>query len=1486
MRKSFPNLLPSLIFVFLLFFTPSWNEVSAYSTDAETQSVILYVKPGANGTCSSWADACELQTALFNAVAGDQIWVAAGTYKPTTSSNRESTFQLKNGVSIYGGFPAGGGDWSQRDWETNATTLSGDIGIVGNNDDNSYHVVTGSGVDVTTIVDGFTISLGNANGTSPNDVGGGMHNYSSSPTLTNLIFSNNSAINEGGGMNNHFGSPTLTDVTFSGNTSEGSGGGMNNRDANNPTLMNVLFSGNEAVGDNDIKGGGGMANFRSNPNLTNVTFTNNTVVSGSGGGMYNKYSSPTLTNVIFSENVSINGGGLFNIFHCRSALTNVTFLGNTATVYGGGISNYGDSNPLLKSVSFTANEAGQTGGGVHNNESSPTMINVTISANTANAGGGMSNIYSSSPSLTNVTFSGNTASYRGGGIYNVSNFPGIPEVTNTIFWGNSPEQIDGDETTVTYSDIQGGFIGNGNIDVDPLLGELGDNGGSTQTHALSAGSPAIDAGNPNNCPASDQRFYVRPIDGNGDGTSICDMGAYEYGATVDGFILTVDTDGNGIVTKTPEKYGYSFGEIVTLTAIADNNWVFTGWSGDVSGTENPITVTIEGNTNITANFVVDEWSLNVSVTPEGMGSVTVDPLEENYQFGDEVTLTATAVPGWSFAGWSGDAEGIDTPLIVTIDSDINITANFTQDEYSLIVSVNPTGMGSVTISPLKPNYHYGDVVTLTPTAELGWTFDSWSGDASGTDNPLVYNITGNTSITANFTQDEYTLTVSINPTGKGSVNVDPLQATYHYGDVVTLIPTANPGLTFNGWGGDASGSDNPLTYTVVGNTSITATFTQDEYSLTVTPIGSGTVAINPVQATYHYGDVVTLIPTANPGWTFNGWGGDASGSDNPLTYTVVGNTSITATFTQDEYTLTITPIGSGTVAVDPVQATYHYGDVVTLTPTADPGWTFTGWSGNATGSDNPLTYTIVGNTSITATFTQDEYTLTVTPIGSGTVAVDPVQATYHYGDIVTLTPSADPGWTFIGWSGNATGSDNPLTYTIVGNTSITATFTQDEYTLTVTPIGSGTVAIDPVQATYHYGDIVTLTPTADPGWTFFGWGGQASGSENPLTYTIIGNTTISATFTQDEYTLTITPVGSGTVAVEPVQATYHYGDVITLTPTADPGWTFSEWGGDASGSNNPLTITIQGNTTITATFTQDEYSLTVTPIGSGIVTVDPIQATYHYGDIVTLTPTTDPGWTFTGWSDDGSGSDNPLTYTILGDTSITATFTQDEYTLTVTPIGSGTVVIDPVQATYHYGDLITLTPTANPGWTFDGWGGDGSGSDNPLTYTIVGDTSITATFTQNEYTLVVNVEPVGSGTVNISPMQTTYHYGDEVTLTPVTNPGWTFSEWTEDASGSNNPLTVTIFGDTNITANFTQDQYTLAVTIEGSGSVAIEPIQATYIYGTEVTLTATADPSWSFAGWSGDASGSDNPLTFAIQGDTSITALFTTNWIFLPMITR
>jgi hypothetical protein len=476
------------VIIFILSVTP---------LQAARAAGVRYVKPLASGTgtCLSWANACALQTALTGAVSGEEIWVAAETYIPIQTTDRTATFQLKNGVAVYGGFAGTETARNQRSPATNVTTLSGEIGIPGNGD-NSYHVVTGA---TGAILDGFTITAGNANGASdPNDSGGGMYNDSSSPTLTNVTFSGNSAtgtVGAGGGMGNYdHSSPILTNVTFSSNTAKDFGGGMFNRDSS-PTLINVTFSGNTTGY------GGGMYNANnSNPILTNVTFSANTA-NIYGGGMYNYSSSPTLTNVTFSGNSATGSSGM-----------------------GGGITNE-SSSPILTNVTFSGNSATTYGGGMTNEVSSPTLTNVTFSGNTATFGGGMVN-YSSSPSLTNVTFSGNSAVSNGGGMDNVSS--SNPQIRNTLFWGNtapSGAQIYNNSGTpvVSNSVVQGGYTGGTNIiTTNPLLGTLGNNGGFTQTIPLLENSSAIDTGNDTVCPAADQRGVARPQGAH------CDIGAYEY----------------------------------------------------------------------------------------------------------------------------------------------------------------------------------------------------------------------------------------------------------------------------------------------------------------------------------------------------------------------------------------------------------------------------------------------------------------------------------------------------------------------------------------------------------------------------------------------------------------------------------------------------------------------------------------------------------------------------------------------------------------------------------------------------------------------------------------------------------------------------------------------------------------------------------------------------------------------------------------------
>jgi hypothetical protein len=498
-------------------------DMGAY--EAQLGGEIIYVDEAAPGPLhdgASWETAFPgLQAGLAAAQAGAAIWVAQGSYTPGAAGSRLATFRLKNGVQIYGGFAGAETVLSGRDWAAHPTILSGDLDRNGLLDGgNAYHVVAPSGVDASAILDGFTITGGNANvGTSSLGWGGGMYNFESNPSLTNVTFSGNTA-KDGGGMFNYTSSPSLTDVTFSDNTAS-YGGGMYNNISSSPSLKNVAFSGNTAS-----YGGGGMFNYTSSPSLTDVTFSGNTTTSGPGGGMYNRTNSnPTLTHVTFSGNTAYRGGGMYNTDNSSPSLTNVTFSDNTAS-YGGGMSNY-TSSPSLTDVTFSDNTASYGGGMYNTYNSNLSLTNVAFSGNTASYGGGGMYNNNSSPSLTNVTFSGNTTtSGFGGGIYHRD---GLLTLTNGIVWGNTPDGIYGTApTAVSYSDIQGcAYTGNGNICQDPLFVDA-----ATGNLRLGDSSPAIEAGD-NDAPGlvgitTDLDGSPRIVDGDLDGLAVVDMGVYEF----------------------------------------------------------------------------------------------------------------------------------------------------------------------------------------------------------------------------------------------------------------------------------------------------------------------------------------------------------------------------------------------------------------------------------------------------------------------------------------------------------------------------------------------------------------------------------------------------------------------------------------------------------------------------------------------------------------------------------------------------------------------------------------------------------------------------------------------------------------------------------------------------------------------------------------------------------------------------------------------
>jgi hypothetical protein len=247
---------------------------------------MLYVDADATGTGdgSSWGDACtELRSALETVeVCGSikEIWVAEGTYLPTGDGDRTVSFQLRNGLTLYGGFSGTETSITERQVLTNVTVLSGDIGAQGDYSDNSYHVVSGNGTDSTAVIDGFTITGGNADWTGDYNDGGGMVVEEGSPDIINCVFTFNRADVRGAGLNIFDNShPRVVGCVFIGNACSPSGGsyggGLSINTYSDPVILSCSFYGNSAY-----YGGGIYHGNQSHATLTNVVMWGDTAQSG------------------------------------------------------------------------------------------------------------------------------------------------------------------------------------------------------------------------------------------------------------------------------------------------------------------------------------------------------------------------------------------------------------------------------------------------------------------------------------------------------------------------------------------------------------------------------------------------------------------------------------------------------------------------------------------------------------------------------------------------------------------------------------------------------------------------------------------------------------------------------------------------------------------------------------------------------------------------------------------------------------------------------------------------------------------------------------------------------------------------------------------------------------------------------------------------------------------------------------------------------
>ena len=970
--------------------------------------------------------------------------------------------------------------------------------------------------------------------------------------------------------------------------------------------------------------------------------------------------------------------------------------------------------------------------------------------------------------------------------------------------------------------------------------------------------------------------------------------------------LTINTTGSGNVILNPPGGSYQEGTAVTLTAIPGSGFEFDRWSGDVSSSNNPITIVMNSDKTVNAIFeeiFVPQFTLNTTII--GAGNVILDPPGGLYQEGTPVTLTAEPVVNFDFNGWSGDLSGFQNPVTITMNSDKNVSAIFTTQVSGGPVVHQETKTGAASAAS----------TVSTSEAIAGVSNHLYLAVISSKSREDVLSVSG-LGLDWAFVKSQCS--------GRNQTGVEIWMAlgTPNGSGTVTANFDGSPGnsvIAVSRYAGVDSST--PLGMTVAGNTNgvdgeCSGGIDNDSYSFDIPAFVDGALI---------FGAAALRNRRHEPGSDFNeiieitqGDGGSACGlAVQEKGISAAGLMAIEGSLSRDvdwaaigieirpepdetvQYSLSITTAGSGSVVADPSGGIYDEGTIVSLSAVPAIGYQFSGWSGDLIGNSNPATLTMDSNKAVTATFTelpQEQFTLTVNINGFGNAVLDPPGGVYAAGTAVSILAGPSEGYEFSGWSGDLSGMENPQTIVINADKSVTANFTEPNlpaYTLTATPVGSGSISLNPPGGIYQSGTVVTLAASPQPGFQFDGWSGDLSGNDNPAAITIDGDKMVIAAFSELP-----SSGGGGPVVFEEIQSggASESAEVSTTEPLS--GVSGDLYLAAITTKNRRDVVSVEGlglswSLLSSRCSGRDQTGVEVwmaigNPSANGIVTATFTSATQNAVIAVSRYSGVDPsaplGMTI-------SGNSNGIDGACSGGTD------SDSYAFDFTTTSEGAVV---------YGAIAMRNRRHEPGVEYtehvefkqDGGLGGSTATmaiqdrevASPATMAFEGsfnrqvDWAIIAMEIRpggsggggsNQYSLSTNT--IGSGSISLNPSGGIYDESTTVTLTAIPDAGYQFSGWNGDLIGETNPSVITMDDDKTVTATFSElptEQFSLTVNINGSGTVVLNPPGGVYTAETVVSILAVPSGGYEFSGWSGDASGLENPLTLVMDANKTVIADF------------
>ena len=616
---------------------------------------------------------------------------------------------------------------------------------------------------------------------------------------------------------------------------------------------------------------------------------------------------------------------------------------------------------------------------------------------------------------------------------------------------------------------------------------------------------------------------------------------------------TVDPANSGTISGNNSPYTY--GTNVSLTANANAGYAFVNWTDEdanVVSTNANYQFTIDGNRTFVAHFEIEEYEITATANPTAGGSVTG---AGTFQYGQNVTLNATANTGYTFTNWTenGSVVSSNAEYSFTATASRTLVANFQINTYNISATANPTAGGTISGAG---EYTHGENVTLTATANTGYDFVNWTenGAAVSTETSISFTATADRNLVANFSIESYTISATASPSNGGTVSGT---GEYDYGQTVTLSATPSTGYHFVNWtdNGVEVSTSAEYSFTATADRTLVANFSINRYHVTATvndpTKGNVTIEGETTDGMYDYGTVLVMTAAATEGNHFVAWNDGVT--DAQREYTVVADVDFVANFAQDgvvSYIITATanPTDGGTITgVGP----YEENTTVTLNAIASEGYTFANWTENdvVVSTDAEYSFTATADRALVANFTINTYIISATayPTDGGTIEG---AGEYTHGETVTLRATANTGYTFANWTedGVEVSADAEYSFTATESRTLVANFDipilpNIIITATANPTDGGTIE---GAGEYTQGETATLRATANTGYTFTNWteDGEVVSTDAQYSFTATADRSLVANFAINTYTITVEAGEGGDV--------FYNGELAT-TVTVEEG---------------------------------------------------------------------------------------------------------------------------------------------------------------------------------------------------------------------------------------------------------------------------------------------------------------------------------------------